>query len=135
MPFKQQALQIPVYVFGERSVNLVFVIGGLASGKRDYVKAEYGISDNGFSSSPFEDKPVLYDLQEIIKNDADAETFFPALSKKQIVICTDISCGIVPIDPAEREKREAVGRLCIRLAREATRVIKIECGIARILKG
>ncbi len=114
---------------------MVLVIGGLASGKREYVKAEYGCSDRDISSSPDESTPVLYDLQELVANDSDAENLFPALLKKQVVICTDISSGIVPLDPAEREKRDAVGRLCIRLAREATRVIRVHCGIPQILKG
>ena len=114
---------------------MILVIGGLASGKREYVKSEYGYTDGDISPSPLESKPVLYDLQEIIKNDADAECIFPSLLTKQIVICTDIGCGIVPLDPAEREKREAVGRLCIRLAREASQVVRIKCGIPQILKG
>lgn len=114
---------------------MILVVGGLSSGKREYVKLEYGFLDSEISMSPRDNTPVLYDLQEIIACDADAEMLFAALLKKQVVICTDISSGIVPLDPTEREKREAVGRLCIRLAREATRVIRIQCGIPQILKG
>ncbi len=113
---------------------MILVVGGLASGKRSYVKTEYGFSDAEISSSISENYPVLFDLQDIINSDADSERFFPALLGKRVIICTDIGCGIVPLDPAEREKREAVGRLCIRLAREAERVVRIQCGIPQILK-
>jgi adenosyl cobinamide kinase/adenosyl cobinamide phosphate guanylyltransferase len=116
-------------------IILILVIGGLASGKREYVKSEYGYSDADISSSTEENTPVLFDLQELISNDSDSEHLFPALLNKQVVICTDISSGIVPLDPVEREKREAVGRLCIRLAREATRVVRVHCGLPQILKG
>ncbi len=113
---------------------MILVVGGLASGKRSYVKSEYGFSDEQISSSISENFPVLFDLQEIINTDEDSERIFPALLNKRVVICTDIGCGIVPLDPAEREKREAVGRLCIRLAREAERVVRIHCGLPQILK-
>lgn len=111
------------------------MVGGLSSGKRDYVKAEYSFSDSDISSVASDEKPVLYDLQEIINTDSDAERIFKALLQKRVVICTDISCGIVPLDPVERNKREAVGRLCIRLAKEAERVVRIQCGLPQILKG
>ena len=114
---------------------MILVVGGLSSGKRDYVKSEYGYSDSEISSSLSENFPVLYDLQEHVCSDADAERIFPALLNKRVVICTDIGCGIVPLDAVERQKREAVGRLCIRLAREAERVIRIQCGLPQILKG
>jgi adenosyl cobinamide kinase/adenosyl cobinamide phosphate guanylyltransferase len=114
---------------------MVLVIGGLASGKRDFVKSEYRYSDDDISSDVFSAAPVLFDLQEIINTDSDSERFFPELLNKKVVICSDISCGIVPIDRAEREKREAVGRLCIRLASSAERVVRIQCGIPQIIKG
>lgn len=114
---------------------MILVVGGLASGKRDYVKSEYGYTETDISSFPADEKPVLFDLQEIINTEADADNFLPLLLKKRIIICTDISCGIVPFDPSEREKREALGRLCIDLAKEAERVIRIQCGLPQHLKG
>ena len=114
---------------------MVLVIGGLASGKRDFVKSEYGYSDGDISSDVYSSAPVLFDLQELISTDSDSERIFPELLKKNVVICSDISCGIVPIDRLEREKREAVGRLCIRLASFAERVVRIQCGISQIIKG
>ena len=114
---------------------MILVVGGLSSGKRDYVKTQYGYTDSEISSSLSENFPVLYDLQELINTDADAERIFPMLLSKRVVICTEIGCGIVPLDAGERQKREAVGRICINLAREAERVVRIQCGLSQILKG
>jgi adenosyl cobinamide kinase/adenosyl cobinamide phosphate guanylyltransferase len=114
---------------------MILVVGGLSSGKRNYVISEYGYTENDISSSLSGSAPVLYDLQELVNSDSDAERIFPELLNKRVVICTDIGCGIVPLEPAEREKREAVGRLCIRLAKEAERVVRVQCGIPQVLKG
>lgn len=114
---------------------MILVFGGLASGKRGYVKEEFGYTDTEISADIYDGVPVLYNLHELINTDADSERLFPELLKKKIVICNDISCGIVPMDRADREKREAVGRLLIRLAAKAERVVRIQCGLAQIIKG
>lgn len=114
---------------------MILVFGGLASGKREYVKDEFGYTDTDISDNIHGGAPVLYNLHELIYTDADSERYFPELLKKEVVICNDISCGIVPLDRAEREKREAVGRLLIRLAAEARRVVRVQCGLAQNIKG
>jgi len=114
---------------------MILVFGGFASGKRDYVKEEFGYTDADISTDINDNAPVLYNLHELINTDADSERYLPELLKKEVVICNDISCGIVPVDKAEREKREAVGRLLIRLAAEAERVVRIQCGLPQVLKG
>ncbi|NLL45188.1 MAG: hypothetical protein GX250_00070 [Clostridiales bacterium] len=114
---------------------MILVFGGLASGKREYVKNELGYTDADISEDIYGGAPVLYNLHELINTDADSERYFDELLKKEVVICNDISCGIVPLDRAEREKREAVGRLLIRLAAEAKSVVRIQCGLAQIIKG
>ena len=51
------------------------------------------------------------------------------------MIATEIGCGIVPMDPAERERREAAGRLSCELARRAETVVRVCCGLPQLLKG
>lgn len=58
-----------------------------------------------------------------------------ALCKDKIVICDDIFCGIVPLEPAQREWREYTGRLLCLLAKQADCVIRMQYGIAQIIKG
>ena len=57
-----------------------------------------------------------------------------ALSGK-ILICEDISCGVVPMDAETREWREAVGRMNAALAAQADTVTRIFCGLPLELKG
>ena len=52
-----------------------------------------------------------------------------------ILICDEVGCGVVPVEPAQRARREAVGRLCCRLAERAERVERIFCGLPMVLKG
>ena len=56
-----------------------------------------------------------------------------ALSGK-ILICEDISCGVVPMDAAERAWRERHGALLQQLAQRSETVIRIFCGLPQQLK-
>ncbi|MBO4725604.1 MAG: bifunctional adenosylcobinamide kinase/adenosylcobinamide-phosphate guanylyltransferase [Firmicutes bacterium] len=55
-------------------------------------------------------------------------------AKSRILIIEDISQGIVPIDTKERAWREANGRVMALLAKEATSVTRVFCGIPQQLK-
>ena len=51
----------------------------------------------------------------------------------ELVIVTDeIGCGIVPMDPFQREVREQSGRVCTALAGKARRVHRVICGIGTV---
>jgi dipeptidase D len=54
---------------------------------------------------------------------------------RAVVVCREVGCGVVPVEPAQRTRREAVGRLCCRLAARAERVERIFCGLPMVLKG
>ena len=51
------------------------------------------------------------------------------------VVCDEIGCGIVPLDPIDRAWREAVGRLLCDLAARADRVIRVTGGLPQAIKG
>ena len=51
-----------------------------------------------------------------------------------IMISDEIGNGIVPVDPAEREYRERMGRILIRLAGMAEGVERVICGIGQTIK-
>ena len=57
------------------------------------------------------------------------------LARKQVVIATEVGGGIVPLDPLERQEREAAGRLACLLAARAQTVIRVNCGLPQVLKG
>ena len=53
----------------------------------------------------------------------------------KIIIVTDISQGIVPMDPAQRNWREMVGRTMLYLGGKAEKVIRVFCGLGQEIKG
>lgn len=54
--------------------------------------------------------------------------------KDNILICRDMSCGVVPMGADMRQWRQDTGRLCQYLAREAQSVHRIFCGLEQKLK-
>lgn len=56
------------------------------------------------------------------------------LWKDSIIIATDMSCGLVPLERDHRQWREMNGRMLIYLAGEAETVIRIFCGLPQVVK-
>lgn len=108
---------------------MILVVGGFAAGKRAYVREALGYGDNRMSSNIDDDLPVFYGLE------SQPDTPLQKLLGKDVVICDEIGCGLVPMDAGARQRREQVGRLCIQLAREADRVIRVVCGVGTVIKG
>ena len=54
--------------------------------------------------------------------------------KDAVLIGTDFSCGLVPMEAENRLWREENGRLNNYLAGEAVRVVRMFCGIAQVIK-
>jgi adenosyl cobinamide kinase/adenosyl cobinamide phosphate guanylyltransferase len=115
---------------------MILVIGGFAAGKREFVKSEYGYTDGELADAVLDDRPVLSALHNWVReSDAEDGALFAALLQKAVVICDEVGCGVVPIDPAERKWRDDVGRLCARLAARADKVVRVVCGVPVVIKG
>ncbi|MEW5321886.1 bifunctional adenosylcobinamide kinase/adenosylcobinamide-phosphate guanylyltransferase [Geobacillus thermoleovorans] len=136
-----------------------FVIGGAFQGKRKWVRERYGINDgvhiiwhNGYVE-PYGPpggvetaKTVVLDgLEASIRPRPDAdewESYFRAWQRWEaakpdrtvVWIGTDVTQGVVPVDPEERRWRDAVGMCYQRLASMCCRVDRIWCGLAERLK-
>ena len=54
--------------------------------------------------------------------------------KDSVLICQDISSGVVPMEAQLRQWRNANGRLCQYLAGQADQVIRVFCGLEQRLK-
>ena len=54
--------------------------------------------------------------------------------RDKILIMTDVSQGIVPMEPELRAFREMNGRLMLRLAAEADEVHRVFCGMGKRVK-
>jgi len=115
---------------------MILIIGGNSSGKKEYVMSEYGFSPEDLADAVINDKPVIYNLQDLVaQNPGKDRMLLPELVKKQVVICNEVGCGIVPVSAEEREIRESTGRLCIILAQKAEKVVRIICGVPSVIKG
>ena len=109
---------------------MILIFGGAYQGKIAYAMERFNLNENSFFKI---DKWIL----ELIKADMNVEEAvqeFIANNPNAIIICNDISCGIVPIDPVMRKWREAVGRTLARLSQESSEVIRLFCGIATRIK-
>ena len=113
---------------------MILIIGGAAQGKLDYVLRKTGYTAQQVAHTPEEAKRLpIFDGVEQWPN-LDEEKLLSA-NPSIILICAEVGCGVVPVDPAQRAWREAVGRLCCRLAARAERVERMFCGLPMTLKG
>ena len=124
------------------------VIGGRAQGKCALLLAREGLSPADVCDGetcpldPLPEKPVLNRLHllarrlleagrdpvEILARYADAHP-------DAIFISDEVGCGVVPLDRADEDYREAVGRLCCALADEADAVVRVMAGVPQWIKG
>lgn len=115
---------------------MILVIGGLGAGKRAVVTEYYGYGSAEMSAEAAADCPVLYDLQQLAQEStADVAELAALVAAKEIIICTEIGCGLVPQSPEERAAREKTGRLCQLLAARAETVVRVYCGLPQAIKG
>ena len=99
-------------------------IGGYAQGKLAYVQEKL----------KGQKVPVVNDLhlwvKQLLQEGKPAEEIVLQYYKEH----DEIGNGIVPMEKQEREYRERVGRLLIRLAEEAETVERIICGMGQKIK-
>ena len=113
---------------------MVLIIGGAGSGKRDYVMS-LGYTEAEIADGFIDDRSVVYNLQNIVfDNPGLAPELLEQLLMKEVVVCDEVGSGIIPLTSRERKAREATGRLCIRLAKQAERVVRLVCGIPMVIK-
>jgi adenosyl cobinamide kinase/adenosyl cobinamide phosphate guanylyltransferase len=128
---------------------MVLIIGGAYQGKLDYAKEEYGLTDEdvftceeGSTAVGFDEKIVdhfeRYVLALIKAGQVPEKAVGMQLRanryKGRIIICDDISQGVVPMDTTERAWREGVGRTMVKVAKQADKVVRVFCGIPVVLK-
>lgn len=115
-------------------------VGGRCQGKLEYVLEKRGreavIADG--ESYPL-DSPGKADIlnhfhllvRRLAASDRDIAGYVQEIlaeNPQMAVICDEVGMGIVPADAFERRYREAVGRCCCMLARQAGHVERILCG-------
>ncbi|MBQ9059707.1 MAG: bifunctional adenosylcobinamide kinase/adenosylcobinamide-phosphate guanylyltransferase [Firmicutes bacterium] len=113
---------------------MILIIGGAYQGKEEFSRQQFG-----------KDAQIIRDLEkfawECCAEDPKArrEAADEMRQKKdewqdKILIITDVSQGIVPMDARTRAFREMNGRLMLYLASEADQVWRVFCGIGKRIK-
>lgn len=100
---------------------MLFITGPLYSGKRTFAAQFVGRQ--------------IYEVQDRAAEMTGLQALADELAAYDVVTATEVGGGIVPIDPAERARREAAGRLACLLAARADCVVQMFCGLPTILKG
>ena len=127
---------------------MILIFGGAYQGKLDYAAQRFKLTENDIyrcsedhAGEP-ERKRIIYELDKWVLALIRAGIYSEDLVKKYIsesgdaiVICNDISCGVVPIDPELRAWREAVGRALAVCAAGSQEVVRLYCGIPTSIKG
>lgn len=123
----------------------ILYIGGAAQGKRALAMQLHDVqaaqvADGGTleSADALADIRMLDRLhlltRRMLARGDNPISLLPLLQDK-IILCDEIGCGIVPLDPLDRRWREETGRLCCALAEQAKLVVRVQCGLPQVLKG
>ena len=121
------------------------MIGGAFQGKSALAKKNYpevtwvnGAKADWESLSHAEG---VLGFHEYIRKEMKAEKDISSLAEDLIrenpdviLVSDEVGCGVVPIDAFDRAYREAVGRICTKLAAYSHRVTRVACGIGTVIK-
>ncbi len=133
------------FIFGGGFMTLI--IGGAYQGK-----TEFAVNTFGFTASEISDgfdkieallsakcirnfENFVFATAEKGKDPIDETTNVLLKNPDVVIIMNEIGGGIIPIEKAERKKREAAGRTGCMLAEKAETVVRLVCGIPTVLKG
>ena len=126
---------------------MILIVGGSFQGKKAYAMETCSLREEDFAEGgtcPFEavyEAPAVLHFHEYIRRCLKAGREISGLPKalmqhnpEAVIVVNELGSGVVPVDAFDREYREAVGRLCCSLAREAVEVHRVVCGIGTVIK-
>ena len=126
---------------------MVLIFGGVYQGKLEYALKRFGLTQDDMyfciesNTAMPAGRPIVYEVDKwilaLIRANLDVSRQtqqFLEDNRDKIVICNDISCGVVPTDPILRKWREEVGRFMGAAALCSNEVIRLYCGIPTILR-
>jgi len=131
---------------------MILIFGGAYQGKLAYAFKKYGLDERSVYRCSVDDtemprdKEIIYEIDKwvlaLIRAGYNGEKLRGKLTDFEeyvcgsdaVIICNDISCGVVPVDSHFRLWREAVGRMLAVLSENSERVVRLFCGIPTIIK-
>lgn len=124
-------------------MNLIF--GGAYQGKLEYAKRQFTIDSVFTCSSQKAELDFAADAIDHLEDFAlacvrqglEAKAYLDQHRDEwrgKVMICNDLSQGIVPMEPELRELREMTGRMMIYLASCAESVTRVFCGLPQVIK-
>ena len=121
--------------------RMELIIGGACQGKKEYAISCFGLKDGEIYTCTEGGEPDLTarcidHLERYLRKCAaeDKEPVTPdSFRKDAILICEDITCGIVPVSVLDRKWRELTGRYLQRLTGAGAEVTRVFCGFAQKL--
>ncbi len=129
---------------------MVLITGGAWQGKLDFaieLASGRGISGSKVAEGAddlFEasfDSSIIHGfhqyIRRILEEGKSVDSFIDSIIEKNpdvIIISNELGCGIVPVDPKDRQWREVSGRASVRLAGISEEVYRLVCGIATRIK-
>lgn len=126
---------------------MIFVFGGSFQGKTDFVKKTFSLSDedifvpeDGMTDFDTDRKAIIHIERFILSRiEASLPVFdwfdeHMEMFRDRIVVCDDISCGVVPIEKTLRLYRDNVGKQMQIFSRESESVYRVYAGIGEKLK-
>jgi len=120
--------------------TMELIIGGAFQGQEEYAAEKYGLSDEDIYVCTDDgaidlNARCIVHLEKYVlacvRAGRPAQTDF---RQDAVLVSEDISCGIVPLEPWQRQWREAAGRYLARLAQDAEHVTRMFCGIPQRVK-
>ena len=124
------------------------IIGGAYNSKLDFALNHYNLNKSDFQNGAECDlntafsKKGIYNLHLLIKRfitsgvDDYNKIIEKILSSNiEIIICTEVGNGVVPLDKIDNQMREYVGRILSAISMHCTKVIRVYYGIPSIIKG
>ena len=108
---------------------MVLIIGGAYQGKRQYALQHYAGQEliDGFHLL------VLEQIRQNIDPVEHAKQHITDYANK-VILCDDISCGVVPTDPLLRQWRESLGHTLAVLVQNSSEVVRVFCTLGTRLK-
>ena len=114
---------------------MVLIVGAENSGKRSFA-CSLGYAPEQIADAVLDERPVICHVETLVSAcPQEADGLLETLCGKEIVICNEVGSGVIPALRSDRLGREATGRLCILLARQAEAVVRMVCGIPQLIKG